>query len=272
MFFKLFTNKIYIVTQISHWTIALLSIYINWREYKFIGNIKQRPPAIRKYMSSHTFHSLRRFNETKLFIEIVSDSVTLLIQIVFSDELSHLSLWNLSTRIAGSSSESMVTLVFIAVTTCKDFLFVLPVRIYSEVTLSKVSLADTIEWMFVEFCIEIVSQIVLLSGFVYIYNLVPNVSKNAMIYAIIGLLIGMGVLVELSFESFLDNYLIPLEDPLITKELQPFLQKMDFPEDRIYLLVMPKRTDLPNAFTLGSRFFKNERIIVSDNIIGKYEH
>lgn len=267
--FELFTNKIYITTQITQWILAFLNIYILWREYRFTRNIKEVPVAIRQYMPTQRYAFIKQKNESELFFEMVSSSLILLIHIAWSDELSHISLWNYSKWLSGSTRESMVTLVFIAVITCIDFLFALPKWLYTVIKFSHETWVNIFQAMFLHFCLEIVSQCLVFSVLVYMSNSQPNMSKKMMVYSVAATILGIFIVQQLSFRSVYSNFLVPLEEPAINRELEPFLKKIGFPEGRIFLLKMHNPEDLPNAFTIGSWFLNNEMIVVTDNLIGE---
>ncbi|XP_026681050.1 CAAX prenyl protease 1 homolog [Diaphorina citri] len=269
MFFALFTNDLYIASHLVQWFIGALQIYIGWREYRFIGNVKERPVPVQKYMKVETFNTLKSLNQRKLFAEIANESFGLFIQIVFSDELSHIALWNLSTTLSGGVSERWTTWVFISVITSKDFLLTLPGNFYVRLKLKEQSLFSTIQLLFLEFIAEQVFQLLLLNSLVNMCNLVVNVSKSSLIYTNFVLILFLALAREFIMDPLFDGHITPLQDTRITKELQPYLKIMEFPEGRIYLLKMSNQEDMPNAFTVGNRFFNTQKIIIADNVIGK---
>lgn len=268
MFFRLFNNFIYSFTELSNFSFLLLRVYIVWREYTFIGNLKMRPPEVRGLMDHDTFAIIKRITLELLFIELAQESWMAFVQIVLSDELSHISLWNLSKALSSSPDETSITFVFIFLVNCKDFLIMLPLSIYHSLE-QGFSTFHTLKVVFIKFCSSQAMQLLLLGSWSYSTSLMLNVSQSSIIVSIVILLFTLIFARDFFLlDILIEDQLKPFEDPEILAMLRPFLKRMDFDEGKVYLYKTTRR-ELPNAFTVGHGFFNNERIVISDNIIGK---
>lgn len=270
--FKHFTNPIYCATQLTNYTCVLLKIYILWREYNFVQKVQNRPPEIRHYMSGKNFVYLKKFYLKMVLFELIQDSWAALVQLIFADELSRRSLWDISSKLTPDSDEMTITRVFIGLNSCKDFFLTLPLNYYIYTTEYNFSIFKAVKLLFLEFISTQVKQFVILSSWAYSSSMISNVSQSTLIVTIILFILTFVFARDFCLvEILIEDQIRPFTDTAILKELQPFLKRMHFPEENIYLY-KAKETELPNAFTVGHDLFNNEKIVIADNIIGKNPH
>lgn len=269
MFFKRFTNPIYGISEVTNYFFGFLELYIKWREYRFIGQDKKRPPEVRRYLSEESYENLKALNRQILLVHLVHGTWLTLVQIIFSDELAHISLWNLSVRLSKNSTNEMyVSCIFIFLVTCKDFFLELPVNIYIYYN-KGFKLHETLQGLSFDFCLKQFAQYALLTSFIYISKLVPNISKMSLIASSIAFILSLAYAREaVIISSLIDGTTKRLEDKVLLKELRPYLKKMSFPEENLYVLQMESADHVPNAFTTGHSFLNNQKIVVSNNFIG----
>lgn len=268
MFFRLFTNPIYIASELTSYTIALVHLYINWREYKFVGNV-ERMPEMRPYVGKKKFERLKVANRKHLLVELVSDIWKTGMLIVFSDELSHISLWTLSLRLSGQSSEAMLpTCVFIFLTTCKDFFLGMPLNLYSLSVEDGLSVRETLGLLSVEFCIEHLAQQILLNAVVYSAYQVTHVPHSYIIFSSTLLIVSFVIAREVFLtDAIVKTFIEPFTDKKVLQELRPYLKRMNLSEKNVY--VMGLISNVPNAFATGHAFLGNQKIVISESIVGK---
>ncbi|KAI5749453.1 hypothetical protein M8J76_007435 [Diaphorina citri] len=273
MFFKRFTNPIYGISEVTNYFFGFLELYIKLREYRFIGQDKKRPPEVRRYLTEESYENLKALNRQILLVHLVHGTWLTLVQIIFSDELAHISLWNLSVRLSKNSTNEMyVSCIFIFLVTCKDFFLELPVNIYIYHN-KGFKLHETLQGLSFDFCLKQFAQYALLTSFIYISKLVPNISKMSLIASSIAFILSLAYAREaVIISSLIDGTTKRLEDKVLLKELRPYLKKMSFPEENLYVLQMESADHVPNAFTTGHSFLNNQKIVVSNNFIGKNKH
>ncbi|KAL1460777.1 hypothetical protein WDU94_012728 [Cyamophila willieti] len=269
MFFTRFTNLIYSGSELASYSITLLHIYIVWREYTFIGAVERRMPETIPYMSEEIFEKLKKISRKILLVQLISDSWKAAIQIIFSDELAHISLWTISLRITNNtSSEMYTTCVFIFFTTCKDFFLQLPLNVYYLLD-EQFSALQILAIISVEFFLEQIVQQILLTSLVLMGSAFLDVSSGSLMITSSVLICSLLFAREMLIDIVLEDYIKPFQNKKVLRELRPYLKTMDFPEENIYVLKTNHVKDVPNAFTMGHRFLKNQKVVISDNIIGK---
>ncbi|KAL1448003.1 hypothetical protein WDU94_003617 [Cyamophila willieti] len=271
MFSLIVTSKIYIFSELTRLCIALLHIYIIWREWRFIQTIKEQPPPMKQYMSDDKFNLLKKINQTLLLIELVNESLVLFLRVMFLSELSHVSLWNYSTHISGTTNETVVTNVFIFLSTAKEFLFLLPQSLYILMKFKGYNLIVCLFIMVVQFIMLQIFQLFFFNFILILSSLLSIVSAKTMIICVTAFILSLALARELLVNILFEETFPLLEDQGILAELRPVLNEIDFPEDRIFVLKMEEE-DLPNAFTVGNKFMNNQMVIVADTMLVKNKH
>ncbi|KAL1451679.1 hypothetical protein WDU94_006034 [Cyamophila willieti] len=269
MLFTKFTNWIYSSNEVARYFLMILDLYIVWREYTFIGNINERMPEVKHYMPKKTFDLLKEINRKILLIQLISDSWRAAVQIIFSDEFAHISLWNLSLGFTGHKSETYTTCAFIFLTTCKEFFLDMPLNVYLLYVEEKLSAMQTSTFLLFAFCLQQIFQQFLVQSLLFVGSFFVNMSTGSLMISIVVLILTLTSVMEVLVHAILKANIKQLKNKKILRQLRPYLKEMNFSEENIYLFKTDHFLETPNAFTVGHNFLNNQKVVISDNIIGK---
>lgn len=270
--FNHFSDPIYIATQLTNYICILMKIYILWREYSFNKNVQHRPLEVRHLMSGQDFKYLKKLHQKMIVFEMIEESWLALVHLVFVDELCLRSLWDISSKLSSGADEMSITRIFILISTCKDFLLLLPLDYYVYTREYHFTSYETVKMLLKQFFSIQLIQFIILNIWTYSAFMLSNVSQSALIISIsISLATFVFARDVLIINILSENEDKPLTDAAILGDLRPFLERMKFPERNIYLYKATKK-ELPNAFTMGQGLFTDEKILIADNIIGKNPH